>query len=568
MASVEDDIVEDLQKIGITVNTIKLDSEAYSETEKNGDYHLLFARTWGAPYDPHSYLESWQVPSHVEYSAIGGLEAPLTRDELLGKIEAVQGELDVEAREAQWHEILQDIHKQAIFLPLWGSRVPYTMNRRFTGFTPSNQAYTYPINNVRILSGSRNVTVAAGSGGGTLLENVGPLNPHQYSPNQLFAQAWVYEGLLSYGQDGAIEPGLAESWDEIYLEEGGQRVTFQLRQGVKFHDGTDFNCAAVKLNFDHVLHEVVRERHSWHGTPQVLSNWFCNGDFEFVVETSKAYYPLLQELTYIRPLTIAAPSAFVNGLDSDPATENSCLAGGFGGVKWDHIEEAITCGGLSAPIGTGPFKFIGSEPLTDDIDHTITFQGHADYWGGAPEIDYVHLKYFENTDQVYDAMLDGSLDMTLGSGPLTSPQIRELHLKHSAQVKVSHTDVIQHTFVIFNTGRVPTNDIETRRAIIHAIDKNRFIQEELAGLEQPVEQLLPETAPYCSIDLTPKWSFDLNKATLLNCPAGLSVAAKSGIGAAVVLALGLAAFVCCLIRREKAGKPMFAPPKDVELVSA
>ena len=510
------------------------------------------------------------MASHVEYSAINGLEPPLTRDDLLTKIKVAQEELDYSARAEKWRDILSDIHQQAMFLPLWGSRIPYVINARFSGFVPSHQAYTYPIHTIRVLSGSKNVTIAAGSAAGTLLDSVGPLNPHLYYPNQIFAQDWVFEGLCYYGQDGVIEPALAVSWIETSIGQG-QRVTFQLRQGVKFHDGTDFDCQAVKLNFDHVLQEVVKKRHEWHGAPQFLSNWYCNNDYEFVLETSKPYYPLLQELTYVRPLRIAAPSSFANGTDTDPATANSCNAGGFGGEKWDHLEKNITCGGLTAPIGTGPFRYIGAEALTEDIDHTITFQSHINYWGGAPDIDFVILKYYENTTDVFNDLVAGKLDMALGKGPLLSNQVKDVRDIHSATLEVSHSDVLQHSFLILNTGRVPTNDISTRRAIIHAINKGKFIEEEFAGIEQPVEQLLPRSSPYCDVDLTPKWSYDMDKAILINCPTneGISAAAKGGIAAAVIAAVGLALFVCHLILREKQGKPIFGlKVKEVDMVSA
>ena len=117
VAAVEDDIAKDLAKIGIKVNTRILNAEDYATAELNGDYHMLFARTWGAPYDPHSYLTSWAVPSHVEYSAIDGLKPPLTRDDLLEKIKNVQLESDPLIISKKWEEIHQDIHKQAIFLP-------------------------------------------------------------------------------------------------------------------------------------------------------------------------------------------------------------------------------------------------------------------------------------------------------------------------------------------------------------------------------------------------------------------------------------------------------------------
>ena len=56
----------------------------------------------------------------------------------------------------------------------------------------------------------------------------------------------VYNGLVRY-KDGTleVEPSLAESWD---ISDDGKVYTFQLRKGVKFHDGTDFNAGAVKFN--------------------------------------------------------------------------------------------------------------------------------------------------------------------------------------------------------------------------------------------------------------------------------------------------------------------------------
>jgi ABC-type transport system substrate-binding protein len=73
MQAVEDDIRANLAQIGIKVKTMFLNDTEYRDAEVNGDYHLLFTRTWGAPYDPHSYMASWAVPSHVEYTAIGNM---------------------------------------------------------------------------------------------------------------------------------------------------------------------------------------------------------------------------------------------------------------------------------------------------------------------------------------------------------------------------------------------------------------------------------------------------------------------------------------------------------------
>ena len=82
-----------------------------------------------------------------------------------------------------------------------------------------------------------------------------------YRPNEFFANNWVYEGLVAYGADGAIEPALASSWTVANNNAGGQDYTFTLRPNVKFHDGAAWNCDVAKLNiglglFDNDLVEV------------------------------------------------------------------------------------------------------------------------------------------------------------------------------------------------------------------------------------------------------------------------------------------------------------------------
>ncbi|ALJ39340.1 hypothetical protein AEJ54_04460 [Azospirillum sp. Sp 7] len=88
--------------------------------------------------------------------------------------------------------------------------------------------------------------------------NVGPLDPHRYSPNQMFAQAMVYEPLVRYREGGAIEPWLATAWT---VSPDGRTYDFTLREGVVFSDGSPFDAAAVKANFDAVLAD--RARHDW-----------------------------------------------------------------------------------------------------------------------------------------------------------------------------------------------------------------------------------------------------------------------------------------------------------------
>lgn len=573
MEVVEDDIRKNLEAIGISVNTRFLNATEYRDAELNGEYHLLFTRTWGAPYDPHSYMASWSVPAHVEYTALSSeLEPPLTREDLLARIESVQTELDESKIKSEWRSILQDVHKQALFLPLWGTRIPYVINRRLIGFTPASQAFSIPVHTMQVASGANSATISPGVG--SLFKSTGPINPHQYSPNALWAQDWIYEGLVSYGQDGVIEPALARTWS-VEPHGEGQRATFQLREGVTFHDGTAFNCSACVLNFDHVLSDTVKARHQWFGAGKYLKSWKCNDIYELVLETTTNFYPLLQELTYIRPLRFASPSAFAEGHGSNPDEHNSCEPGDFGS-KWDYLEESVNCMGLTAPIGTGPWKYKSRTSSEDGSDDSVVFEHNDQYWGQKPGIETLTAVRYDTTEDVEAALKAGTLDMAMGIGPLTAKQVQDLKFHHSDQFDVRHSDVIQHSLLVFNGKKAPMNDISTRRAVIHAIDKASFLEEEFAGLEQPVTQLLPQSAPYCNVDLSPKLSFDLEKAKLLNCPNELSSSIRAaeggssdlgsgaiaGIVIAAVAGVALIAMLARMIQGERQGKPLFSPAKS------
>src|SRR3954469_9657670 len=73
-----------------------------------------------------------------------------------------------------------------------------------------------------------------------------------YDANDTLSQAMAksfYEGLYGFDKDMKMIPVLAESHE---VSKDGLVYTLKLRRGVKFHDGTDFNAAAVKANFDRV----------------------------------------------------------------------------------------------------------------------------------------------------------------------------------------------------------------------------------------------------------------------------------------------------------------------------
>lgn len=186
------------------------------------------------------------------------------------------------------------------------------------------------------------------------------MDPHSYRPNEFFANNLVYEGLLEFGDDGSLNPSLAESWTVEDIAGGKQKYTFNLRQGVKFHDGEDWKCSVAKLNYDHVFAPPMAAWHSgWWGLPDKLESWECASDYVFEMTVKDTYYPFLQELTYIRPARMLSPAAFVGGATSDPYTQNSCPTDytADGPITLDGFAD-VNCAGVTSLSGTGRWKYL------------------------------------------------------------------------------------------------------------------------------------------------------------------------------------------------------------------
>ena len=528
-AAVEDDIRRDLQEIGLQVNTIKLAKDDWNAAVLSGDFHFAFSETWGNPYDPHSYASGWIDGSGGEgsHQAFANFEAPSSREELYSMIRAVLTEEDRKKREAQWKDIHAYYHKQAVLLPLWGKRIPTLLNARLTGYEPGSQQFDYPVHRLAPIDGNPTMTISPGSQTG-LFKTVGRLDPHTYRPNEFFANNWVYEGLVSYGQNGQIIPALAKTWTIADTVGGpGETFSFQLREGVSFHDGTPWNCAAAKLNFDHVFAGALRttEWHGWYGLPLTIDSWECIGDMEFVVTTKSKYASFLQELTYIRPLRMLSPAAFVNGSTTDAHEANSCHVG-FGSIEHeDH--ETVNCAGIRNISGTGPFQFssrevsiiVNEDDSEVEVDDNVIFVRNGGYWGGEPAIETLTIQRYESSQAVKQALIAGDLDAVWGSGVLSDQDIAEIRDSDELQdqIKVFHTEAIQNVIMLLNSGKPPLDDIKLRKIVIHAINKAAIVERELQGLQSVVDNVFPLESPYSNVQLAPRWDYDLEKAALLSC---------------------------------------------------
>jgi len=313
--------------------------------------------------------------------------------------------------------------------------------------------------------------------------NVGPLNPHLYAPNQMFAQAMVYEGLVAAAEGGRVVPWLAESWT---LSPDGRVYTFTLRDGVTFSDGAVFDAAAAKLNVDAVL--ANRKRHEWLELAAQIERAEAVDARTLKLTLKNPYYPAIQELALIRPFRFLSPAAFP--------------------------ESGRTAEGIKAPAGTGPWKLVETRKGEHDL-----FARNERYWGAAPKIDRILVKVIPDPNTRAIAFETGEVDLILGGADAQVSADAFARLRAQPRITTAVSKPLATRMVALNSKRGPTADLAVRQAILRAIDKDAIVKGILYGIEPRADTLFATNFPYTDAGL-PRVGFDPAEASRLLEGAG------------------------------------------------
>ncbi|RYF02043.1 MAG: glutathione ABC transporter substrate-binding protein GsiB [Comamonadaceae bacterium] len=286
-----------------------------------------------------------------------------------------------------------------------------------------------------------------------------------------------YEGLFQFDKDLKVKNVLAESYE---VSKDGLVYTFKLRAGVKFHDGTEFNAAAVKVNLDRVMNPENR----------LLRATQFNR-----VSKVEAVNPLTLRITLKEPF-----GPFINSLAHASAAVISPAAL----QKWGNKDIAFH------PVGTGPFEFVEWKQ-TD----SIVGKKFAGYWKkGYPKVDQISWKpVLENNTRA--AMLQtGEADFAF---PL--PYEQAANLKKVDKLEVMTTPSIIVRFLSLNVQQKPFDNPKVREAIALAINKDALAKVAFGGYAIPAEGIVPQGIQYAvKMDPVP---YDVKKARELLKEAGL-----------------------------------------------
>lgn len=311
--------------------------------------------------------------------------------------------------------------------------------------------------------------------------NVGPLNPHLYTPNQMFAQSMVYEPLVKYQADGSVKPWLAKSWTHTA---DGKTWVFTLRDNVTFSNGEPFNAHAAVENFRAVLDN--RQRHAWLELARQIVDVKAISDTELQITLKSAYYPFLQELALPRPFRFIAPSQFKN-----------------------HE----TMNGIKAPIGTGPWVL--KESKLNQYDVLVR---NDRYWGEKPAIRHITVKVIPDPTTRAVAFETGDIDLLYGNEGLL-PLDTFARFSQSANYRTQLSQPVETVMLALNSAKAPTDDLAVREALNYAVNKKSLIDNALYGTQKVADTLFAPTVPYANIGLKPR-QYDPQQAKSLLEQAG------------------------------------------------
>lgn len=309
-------------------------------------------------------------------------------------------------------------------------------------------------------------------------------DPGNWDPIDTFRIAWssaggsIFDALVLRDENLKLQPGLAESWEVL---ENGLRLRFYLRQGVKFHNGEDFNANAVKFTFDRLLGEEGEKG------PQ------------------RSNYTTIKEVKIIDDSTVD----FIMNTP-DPVMLTKLAGYGAMIVPPKYIAEKGDEYFDINPVGTGPFKF-NAYTQNDKLE----LIANADYFAGPPKLDRLTYRFIrENATRLAELQagrVDVVHDIAFSAIPIVKAD------KNATIIAVDGPTIQSYQF---NTKRGITKDVRVRRAINMAVDKQMLIDAFLSGYGKPIDTLQGQLSFGYDPDLK-GYPFDPEQAKKLLKEAGI-----------------------------------------------
>jgi ABC-type dipeptide/oligopeptide/nickel transport system permease component/ABC-type transport system substrate-binding protein len=282
----------------------------------------------------------------------------------------------------------------------------------------------------------------------------------------------VYEGLVQFAADGSVLPRLALSWE---ISSDGLTYVFHLKNGVRFHDGSEFDAAAAKYSLERIL--APGSRNPQRARLQAIRAVEAADPLTLRVLLSRRSGGLLQSLAFGSAVMVSRTSAMHNALQ---------------------------------PIGTGPFRF-----LRWRRGDSITLERNPDYHGPPALLSQVTFKFITDPTAAFAALMAGDVD-AFANYPAPE-SFSQFAVDRRFKVFTGTTEM--ETVLGLNERVAPLGNVLVRRAISYALDRRAIIDGAMFGYGTPIGSHFPPHNP-AYVDLTGMYPHNTLKAKELLTQAG------------------------------------------------
>lgn len=312
----------------------------------------------------------------------------------------------------------------------------------------------------------------AGGGSQIVVANAEPPTAAYWDPSASFGlvdeqvASLVFDTLLKMGADGSLQPNLATEWQRVSDTE----ITLTLREDAKFHDGTAVTPEDVVASLNRMMVEGTVAKSI------LLTKGSASAEGNVVtIKTDAPFGPLENSLAVVSIIS----KADVENPDNFKAGAN----------------------------GSGPYKFVSYKG--DDI----TLEANADYWGGAPEVKTIILRYIADADARQNAVIAGQADIATRVGPSYVTAIKKEAGFHVETVSPPSqiVTIYQHNGALA--------DEKVRQALAFAIDRESIATNLMDGVNAVGFNGVPTTVAGYE-PAAEKFAYDPAKAKSLLKEAG------------------------------------------------
>jgi peptide/nickel transport system substrate-binding protein len=290
----------------------------------------------------------------------------------------------------------------------------------------------------------------------------------------------LFNSLVTIDTDLNFVPELAESWA---MQDDGKTWIFHLRKGVQFHDGTDFDAAAVAWNFKRITDPAEKA--------------FAEGFFDPIEAVEPVDAHTVQFRLKHPSLTLLPTLAVyrVGFLLMSPTSYKT----------WGREEVRLH------PAGTGPFKLAKWEP-----NNLIVLEKHPNYFKpGLPYVDRLEFKIMKDGITRVTALRAGEVDFVN-----YVPREYVERLAKDPKVQVYRGRETQHLMIFFHNTRKPFDDVRVRQALAgYGIDRHAIAKSALLGQGQALWSYVPPGGRD-HLDFGERFPYNPDKAKALLKEAG------------------------------------------------